>query len=272
MSRSPHGAAAFQQYYEELFSDRWSVLRSALLSDPVYATLSDCLTKPYNLDPASADDALALGVRPGHDVLDLCAAPGGKSLVLACGLDGNGRLVANERSATRRGRLHKVLDGHLTARARNALNVTGHDASRWALYEPESYDRVLADVPCSSERHVMQSAGHLARWSPSRTKRLAQAAYAIGCAAVDAVRPAGVVAYSTCALSPLENDGVIERLLDRSRGHLRSVPPSFPEQVAAESAMLGEVPLEWEPTEFGQTVLPDRNNGAGPMYFALLQK
>ncbi|MEE8441506.1 MAG: RsmB/NOP family class I SAM-dependent RNA methyltransferase [Spirochaetia bacterium] len=272
MSRSPHGADAFHQYYEELFSDRWSVLRPALLSESVYATLSDCLTKPYYLDPASAVVALALDVRPGHDVLDLCAAPGGKSLVLACGLNGNGRLVANERSATRRGRLHRVLDGHLTDRARSAVIVTGHDASRWALHEPESYDRVLADVPCSSERHVMQSARDLAQWSPSRTRRLAQAAYAIGCAAVDAARPGGLIAYSTCALSPLENDGVVKRLLNRSRQRLRSVPPPSAEPSASEPALLREVPFDWEPTEFGQTVLPDRNNGAGPMYFALLQK
>jgi len=267
MSKSPHGADAFERYYDDLFSDRWSDLRPALLSDSVYATLTDCLTNPYYLDPASASVAHALGVKPGHDVLDLCAAPGGKSLVLACELDGDGRLVANERSATRRARLHRVLDGHLTARARAAVVVTSHDASRWALYEPESYDRVLADVPCSSERHVIQSTGALARWSPSRPKRLAAAAYAIGCAAVDATRPGGVVAYSTCALSPVENDAVVERLLTRSRGALRAVPSPSPVPETPERE-----PLEWEPTEFGQIVLPDRNNGAGPMYFALLQK
>jgi 16S rRNA C967 or C1407 C5-methylase (RsmB/RsmF family) len=266
MSKSPHGADAFERYYEDLFAGRWSDLRPALLSDPIYATLRECLTKPYYLDPASAVVALALGVKPEHDVLDLCAAPGGKSLVLACGLDGDGRLVANERSATRRGRLHRVLDGHLTDRARAAVIVTGHDATRWGLYEPESYDRTLADVPCSSERHVIQSAGDLARWSPSRTKRLAQAAYAIGCAAVDATRAGGLIAYSTCALSPLENDGVVERLFKRSRGRLRSVP------MPGGSAATAEVSLEWEPSEFGQILLPDRNNGAGPMYFALLQK
>lgn len=267
MSRSPHGADAFQRYYEELFTSRWSALMPALLSDPVYAALSNCLTKPYYLDPASVVAALALGVQPGHDVLDLCAAPGGKSLVLACELDGDGRLVANERSATRRGRLHRVLDGHLTSKARAAVIVTGHDAARWALYEPESYDRVLADVPCSSERHVLQSAGDLARWSPSRTRRLAQAAYAIGCAAVDATRPGGVIAYSTCALSPLENDAVIERLLNRSRGGLEP-GPSRPRWLQGSEP----APLEWEPSEFGQIALPDRNKGAGPMYFALLQK
>jgi 5-methylcytosine rRNA methyltransferase NSUN4 len=268
MSRSPHGADVFDRYYEDLFADRWAALRPALLSKSVHATFTECLTKPYFLDPASVVVGMALDVHSGDDVLDLCAAPGGKSLILACRLGGSGRLIANERSATRRARLHRVLDGHLTADARKVVSVTGHDAAKWALHEPESYDRVLADVPCSSERHVIQSAGDLERWSPSRPKRLAQAAYAIGCAAVDAARPGGLIAYSTCALSPLENDAVIERLLSRSKGQLTPAEPV---------ARGGEVnaplaPLDWERTQFGRIALPDRNNGAGPMYFALLQK
>jgi 16S rRNA C967 or C1407 C5-methylase (RsmB/RsmF family) len=271
VSKSPHGADVFDRYYEELFAGRWASLRPALLLDPVHATFTECLTKPYYLDPASVIVGMALDVHPGQDVVDLCAAPGGKSLVLACCLGGNGRLVANERSATRRARLHRVLDGHLTDAARKLVTVTGHDATRWALHEPQSYDRVLADVPCSSERHVIGSAGDLQRWSPSRPKRLAQAAYAIGCAAVDAARPGGLVAYSTCALSPLENDAVIERLLHRGKGQLVPASPRVGGTGSVDSAPEA-TPLEWESTEFGQIALPDRNNGSGPMYFALLQK
>ena len=270
MSRSPHGEVEFNRYYEDLFAERWAHLRPALLSNPVHATFSDCLIKPYFLDPASLAVGIALDVHPGQEVLDLCAAPGGKSLVLACRLSGEGRLVANERSATRRARLHRVLNGHLAPPLRAVVSVTGHDASRWGLYEPESYDRVLADVPCSSERHVISSAGDLERWSPSRPKRLAQAAYASGCAAVDATRPGGIVAYSTCALSPVENDGVIERLLMRGRGSFVQVTPQTLEPNPPEG--VEAVPIVWEPTVFGQIALPDRNNGVGPMYFALLQK
>ena len=266
MSKSPHGAEVFHRYYEDLFADRWATLRPALLSEQVHTEYTSCLTRPYYLDPASVAVALALGVRPGHRVLDLCAAPGGKSLVLVCQLSGSGSLVCNERSAARRNRLIRVLDSHLPPAMRMLVTVTGHDAARWALHEPEAYDRVLADVPCSSERHVIQSAGDLGRWSPSRPKRLAQGAYTIGCAAVDATRPGGLTVYSTCALSPLENDRVVERLLGRGKGRLSisQTGPGVPDACA--------VPLDWEPTEFGMTALPDRNNGAGPMYFAMLQK
>jgi 16S rRNA C967 or C1407 C5-methylase (RsmB/RsmF family) len=239
-----------------------------MLGEPRHAALSQGLLKPYFLDPASQAVALILGVKPGDRVLDMCAAPGGKSLVLARGLAGSGELVANERSSARRSRLHHVLERHLSDSDRSVIRVTSHDASRWALYEPEQYDRVLADVPCSSERHVIQSAGALASWSSSRSKRLAQAAYAIACAGADSLRTGGFLVYSTCALSPLENDGVVKRIVDRGSGSI-----SVDRSVSGDALMSLSAPgLVWERTEYGYTVLPDRNIGAGPMYFARLRK
>ena len=279
---SARGPAAFEQYYGTLYADRWGRLREALLTSEPGAAFADRLEKPYRLDPASVLAAAALDVCPGHRVLDLCAAPGGKSLVLASmlgetGLEG-GELVCNERSATRRARLHRVLDEHLPPSIRRLARVTGHDAARWALHEPAAYDRVLADVPCSSEQHVLRSAGALAEWSPSRTRRLAAGAYAIGCAAVDAVRPGGRVVYATCALSPLENDGVVTRLIGRGRGTLQAADtPRFiacaverhrdllPHEYAS-----GSIP--GEPTQYGVMILPDRDHGMGPMYVAVLER
>ena len=264
MARDP-GPAAFEHYYEQLYRDRWDALRKALLGEARYQELNGCLTTPYFLDPASVAAAGALEAVPGQEVLDLCAAPGGKTLVLACRLAGSGRLVANERSSARRARLRRVLEQHLPEDLRAIITVTGHDAARWAIHEPAQYDRVLADVPCSSERHVLQSAGELAKWSPSRTKRLAQAAYAIGCAAVDAVRPGGRVVYSTCALSPLENDVVVARLLDRGRGAIAAGPAVY-------NLRSTSIRLPWEPTEHGAVLLPDAAAGAGPMYVAVVEK
>lgn len=264
MSRTPHGPHAFNQYYEDLFSARWATLRPALLADAQRVAYTGCLTHPYVIDRASIAVAAALDVRAGHEVLDMCAAPGGKTLVLACSMGASGRIIANERSSARRARLHRVLDGYLPDATRKLIQVTGHDASRWGLHEPEAYDRVLADVPCSSERHVMNSPGDLAKWSPSRPRRLAQSAYAIACAAADSARSGGLIVYSTCALSPLENDGVVARLITRERGRLRP----FADPPACDAA----IDIVWEPTEFGWIVLPDRNNGAGPMYLSLLQK
>ncbi|MFW5685111.1 MAG: hypothetical protein ACOC0O_00510, partial [Spirochaetota bacterium] len=129
-------------------------------------------------------------------------------------------------------------------------------------------------VPCSSERHVIKSAGALAEWSPSRTKRLAQAAYAIACAGFDALAPGGRLVYSTCALSPLENDGVITKLLARGAGDIVSLDPSPILASAADRfrSYLETDGLPGAPTEHGRHFLPDADRGLGPLYVAVLER
>ena len=282
------GEAAFEQWYADLYGERWEALRAALLGGSRHAALEKGLLRPYLLDPASVLAAAALDVRPGERVLDLCAAPGGKSLVLACALfpgEGDGveafegsELVCNERSSARRARLHRVLEEHLRPEVRRQVRVTGHDAARWALHEPSSYERVLADVPCSSEQHVLNSPRALAEWSTSRPKRLAQGAYAIACAAVDAVRPGGRVVYATCALSPYENDAVVGRLLARGDGTLKPVDAALVTAHALNAfrdLFPGEYPSGSAPgvsTEYGRMVLPDRDRGLGPIYLAAIER
>ena len=274
-STDRRGPGAFETFYGELFGPRWTGLRESLLAPGSSVAFDDGLVRPYVLDPASILAAACLDVGSSDSVLDLCAAPGGKSLVLASRLGENGSLVCNERSASRRARLHRVLDEHLPEATRRLVTITGHDAARWAIYERGAYDRVLADVPCSSEQHVIQSAGALAQWSPSRTRRLAQGAYAIGCAAVDAVKPGGRVVYATCALSPLENDGVVERLLDRGRGALEAARAAATVAIEArrpETASRTAAGPPGSPTEHGWMILPDADAGLGPMYIAIIER
>lgn len=255
--------SAFNEYYRELFPDRWPALRDALLRDGVYEELTDGLLKPYYLDPASAAAARLLpvpgdGVASGDGtVLDACAAPGGKSVILARRMGPHARLVANERSARRRARLHRVLDDHLPPDVRSRVTVTGHDATRWGLYERDAYHAILLDVPCSSERHVIRSEASLAEWSPKRSRRLAIQAFAMLAAMIDAARAGGHILYATCALTPQENDEVIEKALDRRGDRLEVIPATLP---------------SGETTQFGTQVLPDRAGGAGPLYACLLRK
>jgi 16S rRNA C967 or C1407 C5-methylase (RsmB/RsmF family) len=124
------------------------------------------------------------------------------------------------------------------------------------LYEQNAWDRILLDVPCSSERHILASSRHLARWTRSRTKHLAVQQFAMLAAAVDAAKPGGYVLYSTCALSPAENDGVIDKALKKRAGRF--------------SVRSAEV--EWaEPTRHGYQILPDTACGRGPIYLSLLE-
>jgi 16S rRNA C967 or C1407 C5-methylase (RsmB/RsmF family) len=292
------GQTEFETYYSELFKERWPELLAALVSQRRYGARANpfepegesklrdtpgarpvagthaCyesespfappaegatgLLDAYLLDAASVVAAEALAVQAGDDVLDLCAAPGGKSLVLAAALAGQGALTANDRSVPRRMRLVRALDAYLPAPIRERVRVTGHDATRWSLHEQDAYDRILLDAPCSSEQHVLADPKALRDWSPARSRQLARRQYAMLASALDAVRVGGQIVYATCALAPEENDGIVGRLLGDKRrvGRARALEPSGP---------FGER------TEHGWAILPDRT-GWGPMWFARIER
>jgi 16S rRNA C967 or C1407 C5-methylase (RsmB/RsmF family) len=247
---------SFDEFYGELYGSRWPGLKRALLAPAKTVAFADGLLKPYHLDEASVFAATSLGVQPEDEVLDLCAAPGGKALVMLA----TGRpklLVANDRSATRRARLHRVVAEHVPEELAVRVRVRGHDATKWCLYETDRYDRILLDVPCSSERHVLGSPSHLARWSPGRTRRLAAQAFAMLAGALDVVRCGGIIVYATCTVCPLENEEVIRRLLARRRGRAELLPIPGP---------IGEA----VPT--GRRILPDAEPGLGPMFVSRIRR
>ncbi len=274
----PKQRISFERYYQELFPERWPALKAALAADPATVRLEAGLRQPYFLDMASVIAAAALAVQPGERVLDLCAAPGGKSLVLALAAGPSGSLTANDRSSERRSRLRRVLSDHLPPELLARVRVSSHDAARWGLHERGAYDRVLADVPCSSERHLVASPQLVARWSPARTRHLAIQAYAILASGLDAARAGGTLLYATCALSPHENDEVIGKLLERRGRELALDGPGLLAESLAESAVLrtllpaGRRGLSPELTRFGLQLWPDKAQGMGPIYFARIEK
>ncbi len=311
-------------------------MKASIERPSVHLEFRDSLTRPYYLDPASVAVASLLPLRVHRiddeptEVVDLCAAPGGKSLVLAMRLSrlyyglnqrrsgagpgqsadpgpsagpgqsadpgppaGPGqsadsdpgmpvepfRLVANEKSSSRRRRLVRVLDTHLPKALRSSVSVYGHDATRWGVHRPASAAAVLADVPCSTEGHVLQNPLELSRWSPSRIRRNVLLQHAILAAAIDTVKPGGHVLYSTCALTPEENDDVVSWALARRAGLMEVVLPgnlptySFPEDEVPTDLRQSAVSVlvAAERTGHGLQILPDRAAGAGPMYVALLR-
>lgn len=280
----------FENYFTKIFGERWPTLRKSLLVPPRQILrknkfvadagtenlepcefLANCYWKPegykleknqnglypfYVMDPASVFVARALEAHPGDKVLDLCAAPGGKSLILAEYQPDN--LISNEMSEGRRERLMRVFHEYIPRELRNFVNVKGLDGNQYGLRMPNEFDRVLADVPCSGERHLFENHTELSLWTEKRTKNLAVRQYSLLSSAWLACKPGGRIVYSTCSISPMENDEVVQKLVKKRKPEILNWP------VADALDFI-------EKTECGYQILPDRS-GFGPMYFSVLQK
>ena len=299
-SKQVSGAAAFEAYYSALFGGRWQALREALLQETQPVAFSVRGGKPYYLDQASIYAAQALPPIDEGSYLDMCAAPGGKTLVLASGMGQDAQIQANELSRARRARLLTVLDEHLPPDIRTRIEVTGYDAATLPRYRKACYDRILLDAPCSSERHVITDEKYLACWTPARIKMLAQRQWALLSAAFLLLKQGGFLVYATCALADAENDGVVQRLLKKYKTDaavhngtaamefaaadtettVKSVPAvhsntATVEPGAANPKTVGKnttPPILGEKTLFGNRFLPDTCGGAGPLYFSLIEK
>jgi 16S rRNA (cytosine967-C5)-methyltransferase len=151
----------------------------------------------------------ALDPQPGERVLDLCAAPGGKSTHLAALMRGRGEVVAVERNSRRAGMLTR------TAQRLHAGNVRVEVADA-ATLRPEGavFDRVLVDPPCSGLGTLQARADLRWRVMPKDVREMTRTQAAILAAGAAALRPGGVLVYSTCTISPTENEHQISAFLD----------------------------------------------------------
>lgn len=270
------------QFYSKMHGERWPMLLEALMkaekqiarwnrfsksAKPEAYFQLDCakeiprdeegLLQFYIMDPASYWAAKALEVRDGDQVLDMCAAPGGKTLILAEALENDGELIANEISEARRERLKKVIQQYVPRSVRDRLWITGKDAGKFALSHRDKFDRILVDAPCSGERHLFETSKELSEWKTSRSEKIAQRQYALLTAALLAAKGGGRIVYSTCSISQLENDDVIGRLLKKKEGF---------------RVLKSEIPISGaEETEHGIQMWPDRCD-AGPIYYSVLEK
>lgn len=163
----------------------------------------------YIQEPSAMAPVEYLDVQPDDVILDLCAAPGGKSTQIAAKLTGNGFLVSNEINPSRA----KILSENIERMGlRNAL-VTNESPARLTDFFSGFFDKILVDAPCSGEGMFRKNPAACDEWSPENVQACARRqAEILDCASV-LLKPGGRIVYSTCTFSPEENEGSITNFL-----------------------------------------------------------
>ena len=164
----------------------------------------------YLQDPSAMTPASRLPVAPYDRVLDLCAAPGGKSTELAAKLNGCGVLIANDISAKRAKALQKNIE---LFGVTNSL-ITTEYPEKLAGYFPHYFNRILIDAPCSGEGMFRKDPDMIKSWDEQAPERYARMQEDIVRHALPMLAPGGYLLYSTCTFSPLEDEETVMKILD----------------------------------------------------------
>ncbi|HET6979115.1 MAG TPA: 16S rRNA (cytosine(967)-C(5))-methyltransferase RsmB [Pyrinomonadaceae bacterium] len=163
----------------------------------------------YLQDEASQLIAHELDVRPGERVLDLCAAPGGKTTLVADRCADDAMIVAADRSATRM----DTVESAMRLQELKSIKPVLLDAVEPLPFQPGSFDKVLVDAPCSGTGTLRRNPEIRWRLAPVNIFTLAEQQKQILKRAIEMVRQGGRLVYSTCSVEPEENEEVIENVL-----------------------------------------------------------
>lgn len=155
--------------------------------------------------------ALFAAAPEAQQVMDMAAAPGSKTTQLAALMHNRGAILANEYSASR----VKVLHANISRCGVSNVALTHFDGRVFGAALPEQFDAILLDAPCSGEGVVRKDADALRNWTLASTEAIAATQRDLIDSAFHALRPGGVLIYSTCTLNTIENQQVIAWLLAR---------------------------------------------------------
>lgn len=308
MKQKEIGKAAFETYYASLFSDPSQAIqffhslttknKPVLLFDPQneikLKTLwqeqgLSCIPLPwfphaylwpeevplntplpgytehlfYPLNASSLIPVLALNPKPGEYILDACAAPGGKSLAIANLLGDSHTLVANDLSRQRRDRMKAIFTAH-----KKEIAVWGMMAELVCKRSPEAFDKILLDAPCSSEAHIYTTPAELSKWSRNRITSLKKRQVGLLGGLWHALKPGGILVYSTCAVTPEENEWVVATFLKKKKGEAVLLPWSV--KCPGAPGMSGDYPQAVDLNSVRRISVTEGE--LGPMFVVVLQK
>jgi len=176
----------------------------------------------YLQEPSAMVPVSILDPQPGERILDLCAAPGGKTTQISSKMNNEGYIVANDPNPQR----VQALGRNVERWGSRNIAIINETPQRLVDHFGEYFDRVLVDAPCSGEGTFRTRPGEIKKWSPQLSQRLSAIQDEIIWFAGKLVRPGGTLVYSTCTFNQLENEGTILRFLDKNPGfHIEPISP-----------------------------------------------
>lgn len=210
----------------------------------------------YIQNASSLLPVLALSPQEQDTILDACAAPGGKTLMIS-ETTKNISLTVNDLSYQRIKRLLNTFQEH---NQKEPIYHTQNAATLFKRY-PEHFDRILLDAPCSSEKHIWHSQKHLDQWKPGRIKQLKQRQISLINGLFLALKPGGTLVYSTCAINSQENQEVIKKFLKKHQEQAQII--DYPQHL----------PGHQNDSPYGFIdITKEKNDNLDPMFIAIIKK
>ena len=213
----------------------------------------------YIQEPSAMSAAALLAPKPGMRVLDLCAAPGGKSTQLATYLGDSGLLVSNEINTQR----SRILSQNIERMGIKNAIVTNEDSFVLASHFPSFFNAIQVDAPCSGEGMFRKLPEAIEQWSMENVAICAARQKEILDNAAVMLKPGGVIVYSTCTFSREENEDVIEYFLERHPDFtLEEMERFWPHKVDGEGHFVAKLVRRGSVNEFdaGYDVCEDSCN------------
>lgn len=201
----------------------------------------------YIQEPSAMSAAALLAPKPGMRVLDLCAAPGGKSTQLATYLGDSGLLVSNEINTQR----SRILSQNIERMGIKNAIVTNEDSFALAAHFPNFFHAIQVDAPCSGEGMFRKLPEAVNEWSPQNVEICAARQKEILDNAATMLKAGGTIVYSTCTFSQEENEDVVEHFLEsHSDFTLEEMERFWPHKVDGEGHFVAKLVRRGSVNEF----------------------
>jgi len=224
----------------------------------------------YIQEPSAMAPVMFLDVTPGERVLDLCAAPGGKTTQIGAKMKGQGLLVCNEIHPVRA----KILSENVERMGISNAIVTSETPQRLANIFVSYFDKILVDAPCSGEGMFRKEDAAGTEWSPENVNLCADRQDEVLDSAARMLRPGGRMVYSTCTFAPQEDEGAVARFLERNPDFeiiKEDIPEGFMAGRPDWAVSFGNASTQPEELAYTMRLMPHMVKGEGH-YLAVLRR